>query len=48
MARHMFLPGAELTEADELLHCAQHLAGFKAPKAVVSSTRCRRTRAASC
>jgi fatty-acyl-CoA synthase len=28
-------PGAELSEADVLLHCAQHLAGFKAPKAVV-------------
>jgi fatty-acyl-CoA synthase len=28
-------PGHELTEADVLMHCAQHLASFKAPKAVV-------------
>jgi fatty-acyl-CoA synthase len=28
-------PGHELTEADVLQHCAQHLASFKAPKAVV-------------
>jgi fatty-acyl-CoA synthase len=28
-------PGAQLTEAQVIEHCAGHMAGFKAPKAVV-------------
>jgi len=40
--------GQTLTEGQVLAHCNAQMAGFKAPKAWSSSTRCPRTRAASC